>query len=76
MQANAKKKFDETVEAHVVLTPDMRRSDLVHAFVLFLAHIKFTTRACYHSIHDISTERFPFTTSIFIGLYVNLFIRW
>lgn len=28
MQANAKKKFDETLEAHVVLTPDMRRTDL------------------------------------------------
>lgn len=28
LKANAKKKFDETVEAHVVLTPDMRRSDL------------------------------------------------
>lgn len=28
VKANAKKKFDETLEAHVVLTPDMRRSDL------------------------------------------------
>lgn len=28
VKANAKKKFDETMEAHVVLTPDMRRSDL------------------------------------------------
>ncbi|PHU04029.1 60S ribosomal protein L11 [Capsicum chinense] len=28
VKANAKKKFDETLEAHVVLTPDMRRTDL------------------------------------------------
>lgn len=28
VKANAKKRFDETLEAHVVLTPDMRRSDL------------------------------------------------
>ncbi|CAN4117592.1 unnamed protein product [Withania somnifera] len=28
VKANAKKKFDETLEAHVVLTSDMRRSDL------------------------------------------------
>lgn len=37
MQANAKKKFDETLEAHVVLTSDMRRSDLVCAFILALS---------------------------------------
>lgn len=52
MQANAKKKFDETLEAHVVLTPDMRRTDLVRAFVLFPAHIKLTIRACRHSLRD------------------------
>lgn len=70
MQANAKKKFDETLEAHVVLTPDMRRSDLVRAFVLFLAHIKFTIWACRHSSRDTWTERLLVTTSVVIGLYV------
>lgn len=29
LQANTKCKFDETLEAHVKMTPDLRRTDLV-----------------------------------------------
>ncbi|KAK6141219.1 hypothetical protein DH2020_025016 [Rehmannia glutinosa] len=33
VQASAKKTFDETLEAHVRMTPDLRRTDLINSYI-------------------------------------------